>query len=153
MKKIYILILLVVGGFLFYELQATIKPILSDTSSPNVTINNKKIKVELANDYDKWQKGLSDREELDKDTGMLFVFPGTQIRNFWMKNMHFPIDIIWIEHNKVIGISKNLQPEGEMPTNSYSSILPVNYVLEVNAGFADKNNIKEGDLVEYEFQK
>ena len=64
-----------------------------------------------------------------------------------MKNMHFPIDIIWISHRRVVNISKNLQPEGKNPKKTYSSIYPVNYVLEVNAGFCEENNIIIGDEI------
>ncbi|MFH1745132.1 MAG: DUF192 domain-containing protein [bacterium] len=114
---------------------------------PHLIIDNKKIKIEIADDYVEIVNGLSGREYLEKESGMLFVFNDKQIRDFWMKNMRFPLDIIWINDNKIIDISKNLLPEGENPLNHYYSPKPVNYVLEVNGGFCEKNNIKTGDSV------
>ena len=96
-----------------------------------------------------WVRGLSDVKILDKDSGMLFVFPTKEVRTFWMKDMNFPLDIIWITDNKIIGIEKNLQPEGSHPLRSYQSPSAVNYVLEVNAGFCEKEKIKIGDMLRY----
>ena len=80
---------------------------------------------------------------------MLFVFPRKQIRSFWMKDMNFPLDIIWISDNKIIKIDKDLQPEGENPKNKYQTIQRVDKVLEVNSGFTDKYKIKAGDEVKF----
>ncbi len=113
--------------------------------APAVEINDIIIPVELADTLEKHIQGLSDKEELID--GMLFLFDERQIRSFWMKNMHFPIDIIWIDDEKIVNISKNLPPEGENPKKTYSSIYPVYYVLEVNAGFCEQNNISIGDRV------
>ena len=128
--------------FLFYNEQRKEQHQLI---APAVEINDIIIPVELADTLEKHIQGLSDKEELID--GMLFLFDERQIRSFWMKNMHFPIDIIWISHRRVVNISKNLQPEGENPKKTYSSIYPVYYVLEVNAGFCEQNNISIGDRV------
>lgn len=114
---------------------------------PVVKINNITIPVEISDTPAKQVQGLSDRAELDSESGMLFIFPDKRIRQFWMKNMHFPIDIIWINDDKIVNISKNLPPEGELPDKTYSSESDVNYVLEVNAGFCDGNGIKTGDKI------
>lgn len=119
--------------------------------TPAVIINNITIPVEIADTIQKQAQGLSDRQELSEDSGMLFVFPESKIRSFWMKNMHFLLDIIWINNNKIINISKNLQPEGEVPDNTYGSEGEVNYVLEVNAGFCDDKGIGVGDVVNFKF--
>ena len=83
---------------------------------------------------------------------MLFVFDHPAQYPFWMKDMNFPIDIIWIDENlKVIFIKKNAVPESypEVFTSPQNS----KYVLEVVAGFSDKYNIKIGDKVENYFLK
>ncbi len=110
-------------------------------------INGRTIHVEIADRPDRQAQDLSDRPFLPQDYGMLFIFPDKQVRTFWMLRMHFPLDIVWLDDNRVIKIDKNLPPEGAMPQKHYSSDRPVNYVLEVNAGLADKNKIKRGDKV------
>ena len=128
--------------FLFYTKE---KQEQHQSIAPAVEINDIIIPVELVDTPEKHIQGLSDRKELNG--GMLFLFDERQVRSFWMKNMHFPIDIIWISHRRVVNISKNLQPEGKNPKKTYSSIYPVYYVLEVNAGFCEENNISIGDRV------
>jgi uncharacterized membrane protein (UPF0127 family) len=122
-----------------------------------VEINNKIIKVEIADTPESQYQGLSNRESLCADCGMLFKFKEKEIKTFVMRDMKFPLDIIWIDDNHrssgagiIVGISKNLAPEGSDYKNFYRSPAPVDYVLEVNAGFADENNIKVGDKIIYE---
>lgn len=105
------------------------------------------ITAELALTPAQWQRGLSGRKELKSDQGMLFVFPEPSYQSFWMKDMKFSIDIIWIDENfQIVGIEKNLPPCGETcPT--YESPLPVKYVLEVKAGFSEREKLKEGDIL------
>lgn len=138
-------------SFLFYKLKTNTIRLHGDTLGSHVVINDKVIKVEVMDEYAEQVQGLSDREELDYNTGMLFEFPGRQTRRFWMKNMHFPIDVIWIDGDKIVRISKNCEAEGEIPVKRYSSVVPVNYVLEVNAGFSDEFGIAEGDIVEFKY--
>jgi len=114
-----------------------------------ITINGIKIEVEIADTIQKQTKGLSGKERLESDQGMLFIFPEYKIRNFWMKEMLFPIDIIWILDNKIIGIERNVPiPKGEVMPN-YISPQKINYVLELNANFTDENDIEIGDTVKF----
>ena len=104
------------------------------------------LKVDLATTKEQQEKGLSFRNNLKNDEGMLFVFEKPSIHHFWMKDMSFPIDIIWIgEDLKVIYIEKNVNPD------TYPQTFGPNkdslYVLEVNAGFSEKNYLKENDKV------
>ena len=113
-------------------------------SLPQLEIGEKIIQIEIADTDAKRIQGLSNRESLPTDTGLLFIFPTPTTPSFWMKDMHFPIDIIWLDANwKIIGIEKNLTPE------TYPKLFfppsPIKYVLEVNAGFSTKNNLKTGD--------
>jgi len=119
--------------------------------SPGVKIGDKTIQVEIADTPSERRQGLSGRSSLAPDRGMLFVFPAKQVRTFWMPNMHFGLDMLWISDNKIVNITKNASPGGENPDKRYSSELPVNYVLEVNSGFADKHNIQPGDKVQFHF--
>jgi len=117
-------------------------------SSAQVTINDKKIKVEVAMTESQRIKGLSGRDHLDADSGMLFVFPQSGINTFWMRDTKIPLDIIFINEGKVVEVT-TLDPElPGVPTPSYTPQNPAKYVLEVNAGLIDGNKIKTGDKVE-----
>jgi len=112
-----------------------------------VTINNSKIKIEIAEKLKEQTKGLAGRAKLEKNAGLLFLYHGYKIRSFWMKGMEFPLDIIWIKDNEIVGIAKNAPLYNQNEVKHYLSPVPVNYVLEVNAGFSDENKFKVGDLV------
>ncbi|MEK7502976.1 MAG: DUF192 domain-containing protein [Patescibacteria group bacterium] len=113
-----------------------------------VNISGRKVEVDIANNEKERNKGLGGRKNLPEDSGMLFIFEIPAKYSFWMKDMRFPIDIIWIEENKKItAISENIAPE-TYPA-SFSPSEPVKYVLEVNAGWADKNGVKSGDSIEW----
>ena len=107
-------------------------------------IGNTEIKIEIANDDQSRIKGLSGRDSLEEDEGMLFIFDYPDKHSFWMKEMNFPIDIIWLDDNKkIVFIKKEARPESY--PESFSSPIDSLYVLEVNASFSDKNNLKVGD--------
>ncbi len=92
------------------------------------------------------EKGLSGYESLDDDKGMLFIFPTTLIAEFWMKDMNFPIDIVWINSDKkIVGVSSDVSPESYPKT--FSSPSKVQFVLEVNSGFAEKFGLATGTRV------
>ncbi|TSC77657.1 MAG: hypothetical protein G01um101424_280 [Parcubacteria group bacterium Gr01-1014_24] len=121
-----------------------------------VRIAGQNIKVELALTEREQEKGLSGRSGLEEDKGMLFVFSaqggfasgGDKANHprFWMKDMNFAIDIIWIgEDLRIVYIKKDARPESYPET--FGSDQNSKYVLEVIAGFADKNNLKKGDRV------
>jgi len=116
---------------------------------PYLKINNTGIDLEIADTLEKQITGLSYRESLDQKSGMLFVFPVKEMKSFWMKDMKFSLDIIWIDEDRIIKIDKSLPIAGPNPDKRYYSSEPVNYVLEVNGGFADLHNIKVGDRVNY----
>lgn len=115
-----------------------------------VTIDNLKVKVEIVEKPEAQAKGLAGRDKLGKNAGLLFLYHDYQIRSFWMKGMKFKIDIIWIKDKEIVGIEKNVPLYEETNTKHYLSPIPVNYVLEVNAGFCDQNNIKVGDRVKFD---
>lgn len=107
-------------------------------------INNLELEVEIVEMEEDKARGLSGRESLEKNRGMLFVHPSPQIRKMAMRDMKFPIDIMWIDENlKVIGFEQNLLPESYPQTFQPPS--PIKMVLEVNAGITKKFDIKIGD--------
>lgn len=154
MKKIiFSIILILIFGLLVYN---KFNNALIEAGNQQVIITNQNdedivVNVELAKTSAQHNQGLSNRKSLDVGNGMLFVFQDKQVRSFWMKNMNFPLDIIWLDGEKIIKISSDLPPAGELPDISYYSEGIVDYVLEVPAGFCDNNNIREGNTVFYNY--
>lgn len=93
------------------------------------------------------KRGLSGIKE---PTSMLFVFDNKTIIPFWMKNMLFSIDIIWIDGETVIGFEKNLQPENP-PITYYLPKVSIDAVLEVPAGFVDEHEVVVGNQLDIKF--
>lgn len=116
-------------------------------SYKKIIIGDKTIFVEIADSQEKRTKGLSGRNSLPKNKGMLFLFDKPDFYGFWMKGMNFPLDFIWIKDNEVIELTKNVKPEDFQPPNLLIPKDRVNKVLEVNAGFIEEFNIKIGDKV------
>lgn len=120
--------------------------IVDNQQLKTLKIGNKTILIEVVATEKERENGLSNRPSLPTDTGMLFVFDQPAIYHFWMKEMNFPIDIVWLDENyKVVDLSKDLKPETYPKT--FSSQAPVLYVLELNAGKINELNIKIGDIL------
>lgn len=114
-----------------------------------IKIGGKIIRVEIADSAEKQIRGLSGRRSLPDDQGMLFVFPALSHYSFWMKDMNFSLDFIWIKEDEVVEITKNVKPEDYQPPSALSPINTIDKVLEINAGMAEKLGIKEGDKVDF----
>lgn len=113
-----------------------------------VTIKDKTYSVEIAKTANEREIGLSNRDFLPENTGMLFVFENSDIYAFWMKETLIPLDIIWIsEGQKIVYIEKNAQP-GTYPT-VYKPTKKALFVLELAGGESDKNFFEVGDQVSF----
>lgn len=114
-------------------------------------INQHRYSVEIANTHIAQTQGLSGRPTLAENHGMYFIFQETKPRRFWMKEMKFPLDILWIKDDKIIAITANIPPPSpQTPPKKlprYTSSQPINKVLELPAGTAATNGIKVGDQV------
>lgn len=101
--------------------------------------------VEIAKTNAERKEGLMGRSYLEENQGMLFVFEGSGIYGFWMKDTLIPLDIAWLDkQGKLINyVSVHPCTEAECPV--YSSNQPATYVLELNAGTLSKYNISKGD--------
>ena len=160
-KKLFLLlpILLLSTGCNSAKLSPT------DGYSAPLEVGNEKIFVEIADTPQKKQQGLSGREKLKDDEGMLFDFSDVDnaLPGFWMKDMLFDLDLIWIKKNHfstsskytIIGITADVpHPQSEddkLPL--YYPPGPVDQVLEVNAGWSRDNNIQIGSEVRLEKSK
>lgn len=103
----------------------------------DITIGDKKYKVEIADTPEKQKKGLMGRESLPKDQGMLFIYDEPQDLSYWMKDTLISLDIIFIDDDMEVVSVKQGQPMSEEPITEND----VQYVLEVNSN----SGIEEGD--------
>ncbi len=107
-------------------------------------------RVEIADTPIARAQGLSGREFLAPDEGMLFLFPFAGTQAFWMKDMKFPIDIIWIRDKEVVGMVIGAEPpEGDSGPATYTSPEAADTVLEINAGLTQRLGIKVGDIIDF----
>jgi len=110
-----------------------------------------RVDVEIADNDAERSRGLSGRTYLGEFEGMLFIFDSEVDNLFWMKDMKIPLDIIFIDsQDKIVYISKNQQPCTDTFCPSISSDVSFQYVLEINSGFCEKNQIEAGcGMIQY----
>ena len=108
-----------------------------------------KMALEIADTEGKRIRGLSGREYLADGTGMLFLFPSSGFYGFWMKDMNFSIDILWIDEDfKIVHIEREVHPDTY--PKSFTSQEPAKYVLELNAGDALRLDLIVGKRILFE---
>lgn len=153
-----LLLLMLSGGTLYFhsckEEPRSVKPVVIEFKKEAElflkTANDSiiaEMDIEIADDEYQTQTGLMYRTSMEKNQGMLFVFPEEEPRAFYMKNTLIALDIIYIDVNKnIVSFQKNAKPndEASLPSNA-----PAKYVLEVNAGLADQWELQVGDKIEY----
>ncbi|MBX4198666.1 DUF192 domain-containing protein [Candidatus Parcubacteria bacterium] len=141
MKKLGIFIIILV-------LAAVVATFWHRTSRGELKISDSTIQVDIADTDALREQGLSGKEALCADCGMLFVFDSASEPGFWMKDMKFPIDIVWISaQKKIVGVENSVSP------TSYPDVFypkePVLYVLELPAGFVLERHIDTGAEVNF----
>ncbi len=120
-------------------------------SYTTIILSGTRIDVEIADTPSARGQGLSGRSELKDGKAMLFMFDAPDYHGFWMKNMSFPIDIIWFNENrKIVDTVGFAKPEGEHPKKIYRPREKALYVLEVKAGFVKEKKIVLGDIFSFE---
>jgi len=117
-----------------------------------ITESGISINVEVSDTPEKRSLGLGKRDKLLKGWGMLFVFQERIPHHFWMKDMQFPIDIIWIDNLRIIDLAENVPPpeNGDSP-EVFKPTRPSNFVLEIEAGGAKALGLKLGQKLRYQF--
>ncbi|MGN2248255.1 DUF192 domain-containing protein [Frateuria sp. GZRR35] len=116
------------------------------SSAPAVELHGHQFSTELATDDASRERGLMMRTELAADHSMLFVFPDTQPRWFWMKNTLIPLDILYFDADrKLVSMQLDVPPCKADPCPSYPSDAPARYVLELPAGTARRIGVEQGD--------
>lgn len=120
-------------------------------SISSIKIKDTEISARLAKTSEEHKQGLSGVSSLGPNEGMLFVFETKQRPPFWMKDMLIALDFIWIVDGKVSQLNKNVPPPVAQTSDDKLPLIvpndPVDYVLEVNAGFIDSHQIMVGDSV------
>ena len=133
--------------FLFWMFLSFRKP-----EKKEMKIGGNTLFVEVAETSMQQTKGLSGKRKLAENEGMIFVYPYPQQPTFWMYDMKFPIDILWVNERSIIGIEKNVSPESGTPAlrlRRYKAPSAITSVVEVQAGWSEKHNITQGSNVEY----
>ncbi len=132
-------------------------PVDSPDTAPDaalVRVGGATYAVDVAEQPEDRRQGLSGRESLAQDAGMLFVFEQAQPRTFWMKDMRFPLDIIWIDGQcRLLEVAANVPTPPPGAANDaiprVHSPSPARYVLELNAGEASRAGLSAGHRVEF----
>jgi len=132
----------------------SIPTINQNLPTSQIQINQKIYTIELATTPTQQQLGLQNRPELTQNQGMLFIFPDSKIRYYWMKDTLHPLDIIYLDENQIITQIYTNTPtcksQDQSQTNCphYPSTSPTKYVLELKAGQSKKDKIQVGDNME-----
>lgn len=125
---------------------------VSDLLASVIFPNGSRVNVEVASTKQAQSQGLSGRTSLPPNQGMFFIFPEESTHPFWMPNMNFNIDIIWLNSSyHVTEIKKDVKPllSGIGVPELFINTQPAKYVLEVNAGVVDQNQLHVGDILKY----
>jgi uncharacterized membrane protein (UPF0127 family) len=145
MKKLLLIAIFAIGAFALWYY--TKNPL-----SQKVLLQGQVFHVEVAITENQKELGLGNRSALAADAGMLFVYDHKEQYRFWMKGMHFPLDFVWLDGNKIVDLTRNV-PAPRSVTDMPYVIAPmqaVDKILEVNAGVIDKLGLKVGDTVTFD---
>ncbi|MFH0804319.1 MAG: DUF192 domain-containing protein [Candidatus Zambryskibacteria bacterium] len=147
MKKTAIFALLIVFLIISFGLRDK-SQIIEEKATKILKINEVTLNVEVASTDVERERGLSGKEGLKENEGMLFEFDREGNYGIWMRDMNFPIDIAWLDKNKkIIHIESDVLPETYPKV--FNSSTPSLYVLETGANFFESNKIKIGDVAEF----
>ena len=121
-------------------------------SDANIVLDGNRLNVLIARNAEQQYKGLSARDDLGEYDGMIFVYPNPFIIGVVMRDMRFPIDVVWFYDNKVVDIAPNLQLEPGVSNEDLRVYFPrdkANMFLELEAGWVEEHQLKIGDTLEF----
>lgn len=136
-KVLSVVILLIVAGL-------TLLGAYKNSMGKKIFIAGHAFKAEFAITPQEKAKGLGSRASLCSDCSMVFPFDRPSIHPFWMKDMQFDLDIIWVKAGRIVYMAKN---SSHLTLQVLDPKLPADMVVEINAGLADKYSLKIGDSV------
>lgn len=136
---LFICMILVAGVTLFHR----------HSNAQTLRVNGHTFSLEVASTAQEQSQGLGNRASLPDNEGMLFVFSGVpQTECFWMKDMSFPLDIVWIAADKqVVHIEQDVSPDTY--PRSFCPSDPAQYVIELNAGAVASSGIRVGQTLNF----
>lgn len=151
MKRVAVvlgLLLLVFSGFAYVRY---VKPSGQDSSSPHIIIKGQRVNVRVADTDPERAHGLSGTDPLPENEGMLFIFEREYSGSFWMNEMKYALDIIWIKNNLIIDIHESVPPPAQ--TNNIPQVVSpresATHVLEVIGGWSKKREVGVNDKIEF----
>jgi uncharacterized protein len=115
----------------------------------NLKVKDQILDVEISADALSRMRGLSNRESLCENCAMIFLFGKLAKHSFWMKDMNFPLDILYIQDDEIVEIFEDVQILDNV--NEITEIFPnqkADKVLELNAGWCETYNVQVGDKIE-----
>lgn len=146
MKKIGSILIIMIGIFIALFVHHKKKYTLLRIS-PHMFIN-----LEIAQTPQERARGLMFRKNLQKNQGMLFVFPKPLAHSFWMKNTLIPLDLIWLDHEKkIVYYQDEIPPCNESECRIYSppADMKASYVIEIQSGLRKKLNLEKGKILNF----
>ena len=139
-SKLLVFTLILINFFIFsYQ-----KKILTEELKWKVN-ESKTLRLEISDNFHKRKIGLMNRQFLEKNKGMIFIYDNLEPVNIWMYKTFIPLDIIFLKKNKITKITPNAKPCLDLPCKLYPSSEPVDMIIEINAGQAKILNLKVGD--------
>ena len=150
MKKmvlISITLIIIISILGFFMIAWGISKNIGPYQKATVQINDTDFNVRIAKSISQKIKGLSGYPALAQNEGMLFIYTNKNIPSFWMKDMNFPIDIIWIDNDKIVDLTKNISPNSYAKKETFSPKLPIDKALEIEAGSIEKYNLEIGSSI------
>ena len=115
----------------------------------SVRIGNEIFKLEVADTDNKRIKGLSDRNAMPADQGMIFIFDKAGSHGITMQGMRFNLDIIWVRNKQIVDIVENAKPLMALDQKVYYPVSDADIVIELNAGAAERLNFNQGDRLSW----
>ncbi len=160
MKKTFILIfvLLIAAAVTIGLARRAEAPRSPAHYTDKISVSSQTLFIDVATTTTDMELGLGGRLSMENNQGMLFQFSSPQRPGFWMKNMNFALDFLWIINGKIVAINENAPAapktsDGKFDDSNLKVYTPpsdIDEVLEVNAGWAEKNRVAVGDAVSYE---
>lgn len=142
---VVVLVLLFVAGIYIYNLNKDY------SDEPRVCFNDTCFDVEVVDNQQEREIGLMNRERMELDKGMLFVFDEVGNYPFWMKNTLIPLDMIWMdEDRKVVYVKRNALPCEKDPCEIINPNANAKYVIELNSGISAQKGIAIGSIADFD---
>ncbi|MBY0356965.1 MAG: DUF192 domain-containing protein [Candidatus Obscuribacterales bacterium] len=134
---------------------AILLPLSASAFFPTAEIGKERIKLEVAQSAQQIERGLMYRTSLPEDSGMVFLFTPARPVRFWMRNCFISLDMLFIKNGKIVRICHDVPPckaakAADCPLYPENGEIEASEVLEVNAGYAAKHGIKEGDTIKFD---